>query len=258
MDPPRSSPFHFFNWSFDLSLLSGFRRLAVGACWAVVVLASGAHAQDAVIRKALGERIPQMPAIDEVSKTPMPGLFEVRSGGNVFYTDAKGDYLIQGELLDTRKRANLTEERQNKLSAVDFANLPVKDAFKIVRGNGKRKLAVFEDPNCGYCKRFEKDLQTVDNITIYLFLYPILGQDSIEKAQNHWCAKDKALVWEDWMLRDKAAPSATCDTAAIERNVAFGRKYRITGTPTLIFTDGSRAPGAMPAAQLEQRLSAIK
>ena len=217
-----------------------------------------AQAQDAAIRKALGERIPQMPAIDEVRKTPMPGVYEVRSGPDIFYTDAKGDFVIQGELLDTRKRVNLTEERVNKLSAVDFSSLPQQDAFKIVRGNGARKLAVFEDPNCGYCKRFEKDLQTIDNVTVYLYLYPILGKDSVEKARNHWCAKDKAAVWEDWMLREKAAPGASCDVTAIERNVAFGRKYRITGTPTLILSDGSRVGGAIPAAQLEQRLAAAR
>lgn len=217
-----------------------------------------ASAQEAAIRKALGERVPQMPAIDEVSKTPMPGLYEVRSGSNLFYTDAKGDYVIQGELLDTRKRVNLTEQRLDKLNAIDFSALPQGDAFKIVRGKGERKLAVFEDPNCGYCRRFEKDLQTVDNITVYLYLYPILGKDSVDKALNHWCAKDKAAAWEDWMLRDKAAPSATCDTAAVERNVALGRKYRITGTPTLIFADGSRVAGAISAAQLEQRLASTR
>jgi thiol:disulfide interchange protein DsbC len=234
------------------------RSIAVLGGIALLLSTQLASAQEAAIRKALTERVPQMPAIDEVSKTPMPGLYEVRSGSDVFYTDAKGDYVIQGELLDTRKRVNLTEERRSKLSAIDFSALPQKDAFKIVRGNGERKLAVFEDPNCGYCRRFEKDLQTVDNITVYLYLYPILGKDSVEKAHNHWCAKDKGMAWEDWMLRDKAAPAATCDTTAVERNVAFGRKYRITGTPTLIFSDGTRVAGAIPAAQLEKRLASAK
>jgi len=221
---------------------------------AALTLSLSATAQEAAIRKTLAERIPQMEKIDEVQPTSMPGLYEVRIGTDIFYTDAKGNYLIQGELIDTRARRNLTEDRINKLSAVDFAALPFKDAFTIVRGDGKRKLAVFEDPNCGYCKRFERDMQNVDNVTVYLFLYPILSPDSAEKSRNIWCAKDRAAAWEDYMVRDKAPTAATCDTSALQRNLAFGKKYKITGTPTLIFADGSRVPGAIPAKDVEKRL----
>ena len=216
---------------------------------------TAASAQEANIRKALAERIPQMDKIDEVRPTPMKGLFEVRIGTDLFYTDAQGNYVIQGELIDTKARRNLTEDRINKLTAVDFAALPLKDAFTVVRGDGKRKLAVFEDPNCGYCKRFERDMQNVDNVTVYMFLYPILSPDSAEKSRNIWCAKDKAAAWHDQMLRDKSAPAASCDTSALQRNLAFGRKYKITGTPTLIFADGSRVPGAIGAQEVEKRLA---
>ena len=221
---------------------------------AALTLSLSATAQEAAIRKTLAERIPQMEKIDEVQATAMPGLYEVRIGTDIFYTDAKGNYLIQGELIDTRARRNLTEDRINKLSAVDFAALPFKDAFTIVRGDGKRKLAVFEDPNCGYCKRFEKDMQNVDNVTVYLFLYPILSPDSAEKSRNIWCAKDRTAAWEDYMVRDRIPAAATCDTSALQRNLAFGKKYKITGTPTLIFADGSRVPGAIPAKDVEKRL----
>jgi len=132
------------------------------------------------------------------------------------------------------------------------------DAFTMVRGNGKRRLAVFEDPNCGYCKRFERDLQGVDNVTVYLFLYPILGPDSTEKSRNIWCAKDKAKAWLDWMVRDQSPAKASCDSSALTRNTEFGRKHRITGTPTLIFNDGTRVPGAVPAAQVEKQLAEAK
>lgn len=214
-----------------------------------------ALAQEATIRKNLGERLPQLPKIDEISKTPMPGLWEVRvNGSDIFYTDADGNYLLQGQLLDTRQRRNLTEERVEKLNAVDFAALPFKDAFTVIRGDGSRKLAVFEDPNCGYCKRFEADLQKINNVTIHTFLYPILSKDSVEKSRNIWCAKDKGKTWSDWMLREMPAPAASCDTTAITRNVEFGKKYRITGTPTMIFADGSRVPGAIGAAQIEKLL----
>ena len=225
---------------------------------AVAVTAPLAQAQEATIRKNLGERIPQLQKIDEVSRTPMNGLWEVRMGNEILYTDSEGNFLIQGSLIDARNKRNLTEERVEKLSAIDFDALPVKDAFTIVRGNGKRKLAVFEDPNCGYCKRFERDLQKVDNITIHMFLYPILGGDSHDKSRNIWCAKDKGKAWQDQMVRDQMAASASCDASAIARNVEFGKKHRITGTPTLFFVDGSRVPGAVNAAQVEKFLADAK
>ncbi|TXH29097.1 MAG: DsbC family protein [Burkholderiaceae bacterium] len=220
------------------------------------VVALSAQAFDTAIRKNLAERLPNLPKIDEVNRTAMPGLFEVRvNGTEILYTDAEANFLIQGSLIDTKAKRNLTEERIDKLTAIDFASLPVKDAFTVVRGNGKRKLAVFEDPNCGYCKRFERDLQKVDNVTIHMFLYPILGAGSTERSRNIWCAKDRAKAWNDWMLKDVDPASATCDTAALTRNVELGRKYKITGTPTLIFADGSRVPGAINAQQIEKFLS---
>ena len=220
-----------------------------------LVLATAAGAQEATLRKNLAERLPQLQKIEEVSKTPIPGLFEVRvNGTDIFYTDAEGNYLIQGSLIDTKQRRNLTEERVEKLTAVSFDALPFKDSFTIVRGNGKRKLAVFEDPNCGYCKRFERDLQKVDNITISMFLYPILSADSSEKSKNIWCAKDRAKAWQDWMVRDKPAAVANCDSAALERNLEVGHKHKITGTPTLIFSNGKRVPGAIAAAEVEKHL----
>ena len=222
---------------------------------AALTLSLSATGQESAIRKSLAERIPQFEKIDEIQATAMPGLYEVRIGTDLFYTDAKGNYLIQGELFDTKARRNLTEDRITKLTAVDFAALPLKDAFTIVRGDGKRKLAVFEDPNCGYCKRFERDLQSVDNVTIYLFLYPILSPDSAEKSRNIWCAKDRVAAWQDYMVRDKTPAPAACDTSALQRNLAFGKKYKITGTPTLIFTNGSRVPGAIGAQDVEKRLA---
>ena len=235
------------------------RNVVVALGLAAVFAAWG---QEALIRKNLGERIVQLKNIDEVSKSPIPGLYEVRvNGTDIFYTDAEGNFLIQGSLIDTRLKRNLTEERVEKLSMIDFDSLPIKDAFTIVRGNGSRKLAVFEDPNCGYCKRFERDLQKVDNVTIHTFLYPILGADSGEKARNIWCSKEPGKVWQDWMVRDKPSPAAAnaaCDVGALARNVALGRKHKISGTPTLLFVDGSRVPGAISSAQVEKQLADAK
>ena len=229
------------------------------AALALALLAGGALAQgEATIRKNLTERFPQLQKIDEVRRTDMPGLYELRVGADLFYTDAEGNYLITGQLIDTRSKRNLTEERMDKLTAIEFAALPMKDAFTVVRGDGKRKLAVFEDPNCPYCKRFERDLQKVDNVTVHLFLFPILGPDSAEKSKNIWCAKDKGKTWEDLMVNGKPVAAAKCDTTAVTRNIEFGRKHKITGTPTMIFANGTRVPGAVSAAEVEKLLAAAK
>lgn len=215
-----------------------------------------ASAQEATIRKNLAARVPALASIDEVRKTPMNGLYEVRVGTDVLYTDAEGNFLLQGSLLDTRNRKNLTEERVTKLTAINFADVPLKNGITIVRGNGKRKLVMFEDPNCGYCKRFEKDLQKVNNVTVHVMLIPILGADSVEKARQIWCSADKAKAWNDWMQRDVLPKGAgSCNTDALTANLDFARKYRITGTPTLVFEDGTRVPGAINAQQVEELLA---
>lgn len=226
--------------------------LLATAAWGCAI---AAQPQD-TISKTLTERIPQLQQVDEVKPTPMKGLYEVRVGTDVFYSNETGDYLIQGELIDTQAQRNLTEDRINQLTAVDFKQLPFEDAIKIVHGKGERQMAVFEDPNCSYCKRFERDLQNVDNVTVYMFLYPILSRDSAEKSRNIWCAKDSVKAWQDLMLKDKNPAAASCDIDAIQRNLALGRKHKITGTPTLIFADNSRIPGAITSSEVEKYLKA--
>lgn len=223
---------------------------------ALTLICTGVLADEAAIRKNISERVPQLKSINEVKKSPVAGIYEVRiNDTEIYYSDENGNYLLLGQMIDTKTRRNLTEERVDKLTAVAFKDLPFKDAFTIVRGNGKRKLAVFEDPNCGYCKRFERDLQKVDNITVYMFLYPILSQDSADKSKAIWCAKDPAKSWQDWMVREQAPAAANCDASALARNVELGRKHKISGTPTLIFTNGNRVPGAIDDKQLEKLLS---
>lgn len=235
-------------------------RLRHLALLAAAVVASGAVlAQEAVIRKTLAERVPRLPKIDEVRATPVPGLFEVRYGGTeILYTDAKGEFVLQGSLIDTKSMTNLTDQRIEKLTAVDFADLPLKDAITYKQGSGARKMAVFVDPNCGYCKRFERDLLQVKDVTIYTFIMPILGPDSNVKARDIWCSKEPAKSWRAWMI-DGQAPTrnlGTCDAAALDRNVEFGHKYRVNGTPGIFFEDGTRRPGALPLEQVEKLLVA--
>jgi thiol:disulfide interchange protein DsbC len=234
------------------------RTLAAFAVGALVAAAS--QADEASIRKNLPERLSGLPKIDEVTKTAIPGLYEVRMGTEIVYTDEQGNYLIQGEILDTRTHANLTEARVNKLTAIDVGQLPMKDAIVWKQGSGARKLVIFADPNCGYCKRFERDLQGVKDITVYTFLMPILGGDSPAKSRDIWCSKDPTAAWRSWML-DGTAPPRTmgqCDTSAIERNLALGRKHKLNGTPALIFEDGTRVPGAMTVDRLEKQFLASR
>jgi thiol:disulfide interchange protein DsbC len=233
-----------------------FRDFAAAALMTLSLSSAWAQGHEATIRKNLSERIPQIPKIEEITPTPLAGIYELRLSTNeIYYSDAAGNYLIQGNLIDTKSKRNLTEERESKLSAIDFNALPLKDAITIVHGNGKRKLAVFEDPNCGFCKRFERDLAKVDNVTVYMFLLPVLGPGSVEKSRQVWCAKDPAAAWKDLMMRDIAPASTACNTAAIDRNLDFARRYKITGTPTLIAQDGARVPGAINTTQIEKLLA---
>ena len=224
------------------------------------LIASGSlFAQDAVLRKNLAERLPNLPKIDEVTRTSIPGVYEVRYGGSeILYSDEKGEYVLTGAMIETKTRADITAARIEKLLAVDFEKLPFKDAMTIKQGTGARKMAVFVDPNCGYCKRFERDLVALKDVTIYTFLIPILGPDSNVKSRDIWCAKDNAVTWRAWMVDGVAPPKSmgTCDVAAIERNLEFSRKLKINGTPAAFFVDGTRKPGAIPGAEVEKQLVA--
>jgi thiol:disulfide interchange protein DsbC len=235
------------------------KMLSVLAAAAVsFLLAVPALAQDAdKIKAELKRRVPEAP-VDAVRKVPYGGLYEVTMGGEVFYTDEKASFLVLGSIVDLRTKENITEVRMRQLNKVSFADLPLDSAIKIVRGNGSRKVAIFEDPNCGYCKRFERDLAGVNDITVYVFLYPILSESSAAKSKAIWCAPDRAKAWLDVMVRDAPVPGeGTCSTP-IDKNLAFGQSKRIQGTPTLFFEDGERVPGVMAMADFEKRLAAAK
>lgn len=227
--------------------------VAVGLLSAQCALAQDA----AAIRKNLAERLPNFPKIEEISKTPIPGLYEVKVDGDLFYTDEKGDYVIQGQIMDTKTKVNITQAKLDKMLAIDFASLPLKDAIVWKQGTGKRKLAIFADPNCGYCKRFEHTLQDVKDVTVYTFVIPILGGDSPEKSKAVWCAKDRTAAWRNWMLNGVPLPRplGPCDTGAIDRNMALANKHHVQGTPNLVFESGFRAPGALPLQEVEKHLN---
>lgn len=237
-------------------LSRAFRLAAVAAFFTVATIGVG-HADEASVRKAV-EGFIGSPAVESVTKIPYGGLYEiVLKSGELVYSDEKASFLIDGRIIDTKTRRDVTQARMTQLSAIDFATLPLDQAIKQVRGSGKRVLVSFEDPNCGYCKRLGKELTQLKDVTIYTFLYPILSPDSTEKSRNIWCAKDKAKTWSDWILDAKVPAAANCDSSVVDRNIALGQKLRINGTPTLFLADGRRLGGYMPAAELEQALAEV-
>lgn len=222
------------------------------------VLVAPAVADESEIKKAMEAKLGAK--VESVTKSGYLGLYEVYSDGHIFYTDEKlSAIVLGGQLIDGKSMKNVTEERLKRLTAIKFGELPLERAIKHVRGDGKRVLATFEDPNCGYCKRLAKELLKVDNVTVYTFLYPILSEDSVRKSKQIWCSADRAKAWNDWMVDGKAPTGRDdCDTSAVTKNQEFGRKLNISGTPTMFFVDGERIPGALPLARIEQKLGAVK
>jgi thiol:disulfide interchange protein DsbC len=216
-------------------------------------------AQESAVRKLIQPKLGGDAPIDRVSRTPYAGLYEVQVGNDIIYTDDKAHYLFVGRVLDTTTFEDYTRSRIEEVSRVKFSELPLDLAMKTVKGNGQRTIAVFEDPNCGYCKRFRKTLQGIDNITVYTFMYNILSPDSEVKSRNIWCSADPNKTWNDWMLENKTPPAAPASCKAPHDKVlALGQRLKITGTPTIFFTDGTRVPGALDAKALESKLASVK
>ena len=230
---------------------------------ATTMLMSCADAQnakeEAQLRKALAERLGDV-KIDSIKKTPYADLYEIRVGGDIRYTDKTGSYLMVGHIFDLKTSQDLTQARIDDINKINFDELPKELALKTVKGNGKRVMAIFEDPNCGYCKRFRQTtLATLDNVTVYTFMYNILSPDSFTKSQNIWCAADRNKAWDDWMLGGKAAPAAPSGcTSPNDKVLALGQKININGTPAIFFADGSRIAGAVDQRTLEAKFATIK
>lgn len=214
-----------------------------------------AYANEAQVKDILQKNFPQLGKVDKVYKAPFLGLYEVATQDKLFYTDEKAQYLIDGSVIDLKTMRNLTEERSRQLFAIDFNSLPLDLAIKKVKGNGQRKMAYLTDPSCGYCKKLESELKSVDNVTLYVFMYPIFpGSD--EKVKAVWCSKDQAKAWDDLMLNNVRPPAGACSTPT-GKVLELGGKLKVNGTPTLIFADGTLIPGFVPAADLEKALSGI-
>jgi thiol:disulfide interchange protein DsbC len=215
---------------------------------------------EATIRKNVEPKLGNNVKIDSVRETPYAGLYEIRIGTEIRYTDKTGSYLIVGHVFSLKNAQDLTQARIDEIGRIKFSDLPLELAMKSVKGNGKRVIAIFEDPNCGACKHFrQQTLSQVDNITVYTFLYNILSPDSIVKSKNIWCSADRNRAWDDWMLNGKPAPAAPAGCIAPNDEVAaLGTKLGLEGTPAIFFADGTRVPGAIDVRSMEERFSTIK
>ncbi len=233
-------------------------RIAVAAVMLLAALA--VRADEAAVRRMVQDKLRGDGAIESVQKAPWGDLYEVvvrgPDGAQVYYVDGAATIVITGQVIDAKTGGNLTEKRQRKLSAIKWGSLPFGDAVTTARGSGRRKIAVFSDPNCPFCKRFEKDLAKLDDITVHIFLYPVIKPESVAQTKSVWCSKDRARAWNDLMLRD-AQPSAKpdCDTP-VEKLVALGRKLGANSTPTWFLENGERYQGAIPVEEVTRLLDA--
>jgi thiol:disulfide interchange protein DsbC len=237
-------------------------KTKIAALLALGMMASCVGAENSVqanIRKNIEPRLGGA-KIESISETPYSGLYELRVGGDILYTDKKAEFLFIGHVFDAKTSKNLTRARIDDLNKIKFSDLPLNLALKQVKGDGKRVIAVFEDPNCGYCKRLRQTtLKDLNNVTIYTFMYNILSEDSFTKSKNIWCAPNRIKAWDDWMINGKVPPAApgSCESPNA-KVVELGQKLNITGTPAIFFTDGTRIPGAVDLPTLETKLQSIK
>jgi len=231
-----------------------FREIAATLLASSALAAGAAHASDASIRQAFQNKVPGL-TVESVGKSPMAGLYEVVAGGQIFYVDEKVNFVIRGVLFDARTPAmrNVTAARNAELAAA-LLRKSTNLAIKRVRGNGKRVLYTFEDPNCGYCRQLQKELLKLNDVTIYTFLWPILSEDSVAKSKAVWCARDRARAWDDLMSNGVAPQNdAKCDTP-LEKNMELAQRFGIRGTPGVFLADGRSIGGYLAADKIEEEL----
>ena len=236
-------------------------RLLTITLAAVCLVATAAHADENKLRAAIEAKFPKA-QVESINRLPELGLYELVIDGSIYYSDAAFEHLFDGNIIETKSMRNVTAERKRAIEqkellklTLPFDELPLNNAFKKVYGDGSRRMAYFADPNCGFCKRFDREtLPKLNNTTVYVFMYPIIAKQSVPTAKAIWCSDDRGKAWDDYVIRS-VAPQAkpTCDNP-VDDVLAFGYKQRIRGTPTLYFSDGSRVSGALTLEQLEARL----
>lgn len=226
---------------------------------ALPLWASVAHADLAQLNRNLPQFKASLPDIQikVLGESPIKGLYELQMDGQLVYTDETLQYLLNGELFDLKHKVNLTAQRQQQINTIDVRTLPLAQAIKTVKGTGARTLYIFSDPDCPYCKKLEQNLDSISDVTIYTFLFPLksLHPEAETRAKQIWCAPDRAAAWRNYMLKGQvpSATNTTCDTP-IAKNSQLGSTLNIGGTPTVFLSTGQRLSGALSTAQLQQLL----
>ena len=224
----------------------------------LMVFAAASAADEAAVRRLINSKLRPGDKLESVQKTSYGDLYEVTlrsaEGPFIYYVDSGATAIISGNVIDARTGQNLTEARQRKLTAVKWESLPLESAVTTVRGNGKRKIAVFSDPNCPFCKRFEETLEKIDDITVHIFLYPVIKPESVSLTKSVWCSKDRSKAWNDLMLRGVRPQAPTDCNTPVDRLVEFGRRLGATSTPTWFLANGERYQGALPLEQVRALL----
>jgi thiol:disulfide interchange protein DsbC len=238
------------------------KMLPSGAFFCALAIVEAFAAQPEVtapLRQNIESRFPGAHVYD-VQPSPIPGLYEVFMGDQIVYADASGDHVIIGSMVDTQTKQNLTEARLNDHGKIDFKTLPLNQAIKVVKGNGNRVFAVFSDPDCPFCQQLEKTLLSVNDVTMYVFLFPIaaLHPQAPSKAHAIWCAPDRVKAWSDWMHEKRLPATRTCSGDPIDALQKLGDTLHINSTPTLFFADGHRVAGALPVPELEKELASTR
>ena len=228
--------------------------------WALAAtLSMPALADEAKIRKVVEEKLSGV-KVEGIQRGPL-GLYEVRfrseDGMHIVYTDATASHIILGKIYETKGDRDLTEDRLRKLNAIKFDSLPLAQAVKVQRGNGKRVLVMFSDPHCPYCTKFEQTLQQVDDITVYIFMFPVIKPDLADHSKGVWCSPDRAKAWLDLALRGKPPTASPSCENPVAKNLELGHKLGVNSTPTLYLANGERVAGALSPADLREMLDKV-
>lgn len=235
-------------------------RNAIAMIAAAFLFAGAAHADEQAIRQVLEAKIPDSKVLS-IRKLPYAGLYEVAvqraDGPRVYYTDVSAQIILAGaNLVESRTGRSLTEERLRQLTAIDWNKLPFEWAVTTRRGDGRRRIAIFSDPNCPYCRTFERDLAQVDDITVHIFMYPVIKPESVRQAKSVWCSKDRSKAWNDLMLKDVQPTAPTDCPNPVDKLVALGKKLGAAATPTWFLPNGEKYQGALPMSGVVSLLDA--
>ncbi len=202
------------------------------------------------VKSSLAKQHPNL-KIENIQTTDMKGIYSGSMDGQVVYVGEDAQHILMGSMFRLSDQKNLTKDLVLKQNSIDWKKLPLQDAVKMVRGNGKRQIAVFSDPNCPYCKQLETELSKLNDVTIYTFIYPIKTQ-SITVSKQVFCEKDPALAWSNLIAKGIQPSSKKTCANPIERNLSLGKSLALNGTPAIIFSNGFKVMGAYPAQEIEK------